>query len=57
MRIIKDSLPVNNNKKSVKKPRVQEKEDIFLEDMRSQVERSLGTKVNFKKEVRLEKSK
>lgn len=49
MRIIKDSLPVNNNKKSVKKPRIQEKEDIFLEDMRSQVERSLGTKVNFKK--------
>lgn len=49
MRIIKDSLPVNNNKKSVKKPRVQEKEDIFLEDMRSEVERSLGTKVNFKK--------
>lgn len=49
MRIIKDSLPVNNNKKSVKKPMVQEKEDIFLEDMRSQVERSLGTKVNFKK--------
>lgn len=49
MKIIKDSLPVNNNKKSVKKPRVQEKEDIFLEDMRSQVERSLGTKVNFKK--------
>lgn len=49
MRIIKDSLPVNNNKKSVKKPRFQEKEDIFLEDMRSQVERSLGTKVNFKK--------
>ena len=49
MRIIKDSLPVNNNKKSVKKPRVQEKEDIFLEDMRSQVESSLGTKVNFKK--------
>lgn len=49
MKIIRDSLPVNNNKKSVKKPRVQEKEDIFLEDMRSQVERSLGTKVNFKK--------
>ena len=49
MKIIKDTLPVNNNKKSVKKPRVQEKEDIFLEDMRSQVERSLGTKVNFKK--------
>lgn len=49
MKIIKDNLPVNNNKKSVKKPRVQEKEDIFLEDMRSQVERSLGTKVNFKK--------
>lgn len=49
MRIIKDSLPVNNNKKSVKKPRIQEKEDIFLEDMRGQVERSLGTKVNFKK--------
>ena len=49
IKIIKDSLPVNNNKKSVKKPRVQEKEDIFFEDMRSQVERSLGTKVNFKK--------
>ena len=49
MKIIKGSLPVNNNKKSVKKPRVQEKEDIFLEDMRGQVERSLGTKVNFKK--------
>ena len=55
IKIIKDSLPVNNNKKSVKKPRVQEKEDIFLEDMRSQVERSLGTKVNFKKRGRVGK--
>ncbi len=49
MRIIKDSLPVNDNKKTVKTPRVQEKEDIFLVDMRNKVERTLGTKVNFKK--------
>lgn len=49
MRIIKDSLPVNENKKTVKRPRIQEKEDIFLVDMRSKVERTLGTKVNFKK--------
>lgn len=49
MRIIKDSLPVNDNKKTVKTPRVQEKEDIFLVDMRTKVERTLGTKVNFKK--------
>lgn len=49
MRIIKDSLPVNDNKKTVKRSRIQEKEDIFLVDMRSKVERALGTKVNFKK--------
>lgn len=49
MRIIKDSLPVNENKKTVKRPRIQEKEDIFLVDMRTKVERTLGTKVNFKK--------
>ena len=49
MRIIKDSLPVNENKKTVKRPRIQEKEDIFLVDRRSKVERTLGTKVNFKK--------
>lgn len=49
MRIIQDSLPVNDNKKTVKRPRIQEKEDIFLVDMRSKVERALGTKVNFKK--------
>lgn len=49
MRIIKDSLPVNDNKKTVKRPRIQEKEDIFLVDMRNKVERALGTKVNFKK--------
>lgn len=49
MRIIKDSLPVNDNNKAVKKPRVQEKEDIYLVDMRNKVERTLGTKVNFKK--------
>lgn len=49
MRIIKDSLPVNDNNKAVKKPRIQEKEDIYLVDMRNKVERTLGTKVNFKK--------
>lgn len=49
MRIIKDSLPVNDNKKTVKRSRIQEKEDIFLVDMRNKVERVLGTKVNFKK--------
>lgn len=49
MRIIQDSLPVNDNKKTVKRPRIQEKEDIFLVDMRSKVERAFGTKVNFKK--------
>lgn len=55
MRIIQDSLPVNDNKKTVKRPRIQEKEDIFLVDMRSKVERTLGTKVNFKKKGKVGK--
>ncbi|MHC5098586.1 ParB/RepB/Spo0J family partition protein [Peptoniphilus genitalis] len=42
MRIIQDSLPVNDNKKTVKRPRIQEKEDIFLVDMRSKVEREVN---------------
>lgn len=49
MKIIKNSLPVNNNKKAYKNGKVEEKEDIFLTNMRNEVERSLGTKVNFKK--------
>lgn len=49
MKIIKNSLPVNNNKKTFKKEKIEEKEDIFLTSMRNEVERSLGTKVNFKK--------
>ena len=49
MRINQDSLPVNGNKKAIKRPWIQEKEDIFLVDMRNNVERTLGTKVNFKK--------
>ncbi len=49
MKIIKNSLPVNNNKKTSKNGKVEEKEDIFLTNMRNEVERSLGTKVNFKK--------
>ena len=49
MKIIKNSLPVNNNKKASKNGKVEEKEDIFLTNMRNEVERSLGTKVNFKK--------
>ena len=49
MKIIKNSLPVNNNKKTSKKEKIEEKEDIFLTNMRNEVERSLGTKVNFKK--------
>lgn len=48
MKIIKNSLPVNNNKKAYKNGKVEEKEDIFLTNMRNEVERSLGTKVNFK---------
>lgn len=48
-RIIKNSLPVNNNKKTRKVEKTEDKEDIFLANMRNEVERSLGTKVNFKK--------
>lgn len=48
MKIIKNSLPVNNNKKTSKREKNEEKEDIFLTNMRNEVERSLGTKVNFK---------
>lgn len=48
-RIIKNSLPVNNNKKIRKVEKTEDKEDIFLANMRNEVERSLGTKVNFKK--------
>lgn len=48
-RIIKNSLPVNNNKKIRKVEKIEDKEDIFLANMRNEVERSLGTKVNFKK--------
>ena len=48
MKIIKNSLPVNNNKKTSKREKNEEKEDIFLINMRNEVERSLGTKVNFK---------
>lgn len=54
-KIIKNSVPVNkkiSTKKSVEK---EEKEDIFWEDVRNEVERSLGTKVNFSKKGKVGK--
>lgn len=48
MKIIKNSLPVNDNKKTSKRKK-QEVEDIFMEDIRSEIERTLGTRVCFKK--------
>lgn len=54
-KIVKNSVPVNkkiSTKKSVEK---EEKEDIFWEDVRNEVERSLGTKVNFSKKGKVGK--
>ena len=48
MKIIKNSLPVNDNKKTPKREK-KEVEDIFMEDVRSEIERTLGTRVCFKK--------
>lgn len=48
MKIIKHSIPVNDNKKTSKKEKV-EVEDIFMEDIRAEIERTLGTRVTFKK--------
>ena len=48
IKIIKNSIPVNDNKKAPKREK-KEVEDIFMEDIRSEIERALGTKVSFKK--------
>lgn len=48
IKIIKNSIPVNDNKKEPKRER-KEVEDIFMEDIRSEIERALGTKVSIKK--------
>lgn len=48
IKIIKNSIPVNDNKKAPKRER-KEVEDIFMEDIRSEIERALGTKVSIKK--------
>ncbi|MGF0095098.1 ParB/RepB/Spo0J family partition protein [Peptoniphilus sp. SGI.035] len=49
MKIIKNSIPVNDNKKVAENGKKEKVKDVFLEDIRSEVERSLGTKVSFKK--------
>lgn len=54
MKIIKNSLPVNDNKKTSKRKK-QEVEDIFMEDIRSEIERTLGTRVCFKKKGKVGK--
>lgn len=48
IKIIKNSIPVNDNKKAPKREK-REVEDIFMEDIRSEIERALGTKVSIKK--------
>lgn len=48
IKIIKNSIPVNDNKKEPKREK-KEVEDIFMEDIRSEIERALGTKVSIKK--------
>lgn len=48
IKIIKNSIPVNDNKKALKREK-KEVEDIFMEDIRSEIERALGTKVSIKK--------
>ena len=48
IKIIKNSIPVNDNKKAPKREK-KEVEDIFMEDIRSEIERALGTKVSIKK--------
>lgn len=54
MKIIKNSLPVNDNKKTPKREK-KEVEDIFMEDIRSEIERTLGTRVCFKKKGKVGK--
>lgn len=49
MKIIKNSIPVNDNKKVAETGKIEKVKDVFLEDIRNEVERSLGTKVSFKK--------
>ncbi|NMW86051.1 ParB/RepB/Spo0J family partition protein [Peptoniphilus sp. AGMB00490] len=49
MKIIKNSIPVNVNKKNTETGKIEKSKDVFLEDIRSEIERSLGTKVSFKK--------
>jgi len=49
-RIIKNSLPVNDNeKKNTKNKSKNVKIDPYLEDVRSEISRKFGTKVDFKK--------
>lgn len=54
VKIIKNSLPVNDNKKTPKRDK-KEVEDIFMEDVRSEIERTLGTRVCFKKKGKVGK--
>ena len=54
MKIIKNSLPVNDNKKTSKRKK-QEVEDIFMEDIRSEIERTLGTREKKKKKGKVGK--
>lgn len=48
MKIIKHSLPVNDNSGKTRADK-REVADIFMEDLRNEIERTLGTKVSIKK--------
>ncbi|WP_297392913.1 ParB/RepB/Spo0J family partition protein [uncultured Peptoniphilus sp.] len=53
MKIIKHSLPVNDNNSTRAEKR--EVADIFMEDLRNEIERTLGTKVSIKKRGKIGK--
>ncbi|MEQ2401403.1 ParB/RepB/Spo0J family partition protein [Peptoniphilus hominis (ex Hitch et al. 2025)] len=54
MKIIKHSLPVNDNSGNTRADK-REVADIFIEDLRTEIERTLGTKVSIKKRGKIGK--
>ncbi|MDU7150879.1 MAG: ParB/RepB/Spo0J family partition protein [Peptoniphilus grossensis] len=54
MKIIKHSLPVNDNSGNTRADK-REVADIFMEDLRNEIERKLGTKVSIKKRGKIGK--
>lgn len=54
MKIIKHSLPVNDNSANTRADK-REVADIFMEDLRNEIERTLGTKVSIKKRGKIGK--